>query len=114
MGLRRDIRVLGHEATFSAHGDRHRSPARGAEGGLAGAVGRFLLMEPDGRPSRVLPAKVSNVQVQPNAIVSIRTPGGGGYGPAQARDRAALAQDIAAGVVSAEAARTRYGLESRK
>ena len=114
MGLRRDIRVIGHEATFSAHGDRHRRPARGAGGGRSGARGEYLLMEPDCRPSRVLPAKVSNVKVPPNAILSVRTPGGGGYGPPQERDRAMLVADVEAGVVSAESARTEYGLEGRK
>jgi N-methylhydantoinase B len=114
MGLRRDIRVIGHEATFSAHGDRHRRPAQGARGGCSGAPGRYLLMEPDGRPSRVLPAKVSNVKVPPNAIISVRTPGGGGYGPPQDRDGAALVADVKAGIVSAESAQAQYGREGRK
>jgi len=112
MGLRRDIRVLGHEATFSAHGDRHRIPARGAGGGCSGGLGRYLLVEADGSPARVLPAKTSNVKVPPNAIVSIRTPGGGGYGLPGHRDAANVEEDVESGVLSAESARTRYGLPS--
>lgn len=114
MGLRRDIRVIGHEATFSAHGDRHRRPARGARGGLSGVRGAYLLIEPEGRPSRILPAKVSNVKVRPNAIISVRTPGGGGYGPPQERGRATLVAEVEAGIVSAERARTEYGLDAPK
>jgi N-methylhydantoinase B len=39
------------------------------------------------------------------------TGGGGGYGPASERDRAAVARDVAEGYVSAEAARRDYGVD---
>jgi N-methylhydantoinase B len=111
LGLRRDIRVVGHEATFSAHGDRHRRPARGAAGGIYGARGQYLLLESEGQSTRVLPAKTSDVKVSPNAVVSVRTPGGGGHGPPQQRERDGLAADVEAGLVSVESARTNYRSE---
>jgi N-methylhydantoinase B len=43
--------------------------------------------------------------------VKILMPGGGGYGPADQRDRALVRRDVEEGFVSAEAARTLYGLE---
>jgi N-methylhydantoinase B len=108
LGLRRDIRVVEHEATFSAHGDRHLRPAQGAEGGSPGARGRYLLIKSDGQASHVLPAKISNVKVSPNALISVRTPGGGGHGSPQQREQDRLEADVEAGIVSVESARTRY------
>jgi N-methylhydantoinase B len=51
LGLRRTIRVTGGEVTFSAHGDRHQFPARGAEGGLPGGLGAYLIAAEHG-PAR--------------------------------------------------------------
>jgi N-methylhydantoinase B len=43
--------------------------------------------------------------------VKILMPGGGGYGPPEERDRERVRRDVEEGFVSAEAARTVYGLE---
>jgi N-methylhydantoinase B len=77
MGIRRDIRVLGHRAVVSLLADRRTRGPWGLEGGGPGAPGEdYLIM--DGEERRI-PAKVT-VEVPPDGIVSIRTPGGGGYG----------------------------------
>jgi N-methylhydantoinase B len=55
--------------------ERRRYVPRGVRGGGPGAVGRNLL---NGVP---LPAKC-RVALQPGDVVTIETPGGGGYGPA--------------------------------
>jgi N-methylhydantoinase B len=41
--------------------------------------------------------------------LEVITPGAGGYGPPNKRDRAALARDLAEGVIDAAAARDIYG-----
>ena len=71
-GLVRAIRVL-VPATLSVLTDRRRHAPAGAEGGGAGAVGHN---EVDGIP---LPAKASRL-LTPGSVVTIRTPGGGGWG----------------------------------
>jgi N-methylhydantoinase B len=53
--------------------ERRRHAPRGVQGGAAGAVGRNLL---NGEP---LPAKC-RVLLQPGDVVTIETPGGGGFG----------------------------------
>jgi N-methylhydantoinase B/oxoprolinase/acetone carboxylase alpha subunit len=58
--------------------ERRRRAPRGAAGGANGACGRNLL---NGEP---LPAKC-RVRLQPGDVVTIETPGGGGYGPAAER-----------------------------
>ncbi len=42
-------------------------------------------------------------------MVCLVTPGAGGYGPPQARERAAVTQDISEGVITLAAAREAYG-----
>ena len=54
--------------------ERRRHPPRGAAGGGDGAVGRNLLDDVE------LPAKCS-FEMKPGQLLTIETPGGGGYGP---------------------------------
>jgi len=76
MGIRRDIRVLGHRAVVSLLADRRARGPWGLEGGEPGAPGKDYLII-DGEERRI-PAK-GTVEVPPDGIISIRTPGGGGY-----------------------------------
>jgi N-methylhydantoinase B len=55
--------------------ERRRRAPRGAAGGADGAPGRNLLND------RELPAKC-RVELQPGDVLTIETPGGGGFGPA--------------------------------
>ena len=67
--------------------DRTRFAAQGFFGGAAGAPGEVLV---DGRA----PANPKAEQVvEPGALVEIRLPGGGGYGPPARRDPAQRAHD---------------------
>ncbi|MBT6311695.1 MAG: hypothetical protein HOJ21_00695, partial [Alphaproteobacteria bacterium] len=43
--------------------------------------------------------------------VRLEAPGGGGYGPVNERDPAAVQADLDAGYISADAARSAYGVE---
>ena len=77
----------------SVLGDRTQVPAQGFFGGEAGALGRVLI---DGRP----PANPKAEQaLGPGAVVEVRLPGGGGYGPPAERDPALRARDRVAGYV---------------
>jgi N-methylhydantoinase B len=71
-GIARSVRVL-KSASLSLLTDRRRYPPRGANGGEPGAVGENLLNEED------LPPKVSR-ELEEGDVVTVRTPGGGGYG----------------------------------
>lgn len=112
MGLRRDVRVMGHEATFSAHGDRHVRPARGAEGGCPAGCGAYLV-DPETDAEQRLPAKVSGVRLKPGSLLRVQTPGGGGYGLPSQRERQRLLDDLQAGLVSPQQAREAYGLSEK-
>jgi N-methylhydantoinase B len=71
-GIERRIRVL-EPATLSLLSDRRRHAPAGKDGGLAGACGQNLL---DGAP---LPPK-KTCEIGPQQVVSVLTPGGGGWG----------------------------------
>jgi N-methylhydantoinase B len=48
--------------------------------------------------------------VPPGTVVTVELPGGGGYGPAAARDPGRVLDDVRAGYVSLERARAEYGV----
>ena len=75
-GLIREIELLApSQVTLLA--DRRISAPYGLGGGAAGASGRSILIDQNGR--RELPGKC-NVQVPAGTVLRIETPGGGGWG----------------------------------
>ncbi len=90
--------------TASKMFDRIRHPARGRDGGGAGAPGAARL--DDGTVLRGMGRDI----IPAGRRLIIETPGGGGLGDPQQRAREAVRSDIAEGFVSAAAARAKYGL----
>jgi N-methylhydantoinase B len=74
-GIVRSVRVL-EPASLSLLTDRRRYPPRGIEGGEPGEPGKNLLNDEE------LPPKVSR-ELEEGDVVTVRTPGGGGYGQAR-------------------------------
>lgn len=75
-GLRREIELL-YEAQVTLLSDRRRLAPYGLAGGQSGQPGRNTLIRHGQRVA--LPAKTTQI-LQPNDIICIETPGGGGYG----------------------------------
>jgi N-methylhydantoinase B len=84
--------------------DRVVYPPRGRHGGKAGAPGRIELTS----GGTLSPKAHSSIPAGLRLRISM--PGGGGYGDPFGRDPAKVAQDAARGLVSAEQARTVYGV----
>ncbi|MFO7832969.1 MAG: hydantoinase B/oxoprolinase family protein [Halohasta sp.] len=89
LGIERAIEV-DVPATVSLLTERRRHAPRGAAGGEDGATGENLV---DGEP---VGAKTT-IEVDAGTTVTVRTPGGGGYGPPVTRDPAAVDADLADG-----------------
>lgn len=83
--------------------DRHTHPPQGLLGGHPGS--RSIVARSDG--SRLHPK--SRDVLAPGERLRIHFPGGGGFGPPERRDPAAVERDVASGYVSPEAAETIYG-----
>jgi N-methylhydantoinase B len=111
LGLRRDIEVR-TAASVSLIADRHRHAPYGLAGGEPGKVGQCVLLH-GGSADRAetLPPKVVR-DLEAGDVVSIRTPGGGGYGDPAARDVEAIERDLRLGTLTVERAREAYGYEA--
>jgi N-methylhydantoinase B len=107
LGVRRDWHFPGHEVTFTILCDNSKNRPWGLFGGGPGAPSRHIL-NPDTAPEE-LPSKVT-LRLQADSVMSYRTPGGGGYGPALERDPRAVLRDVIDGKVSPGRARDVYGV----
>ena len=90
LGLRRDMTCLASSARVSFLTDRRISQPYGVEGGEPGSRGKNVIIR--NGEEIVLPAK-GTATLAAGDTISIRTPGGGGYGPVSKRDPAAIAHD---------------------
>ena len=108
LGLRRVYRGIDHAVTFSGQGERAVHPPWGLFGGEPGGTGSIALLHDDGRRQE-LANKPASIEVEPSAAVCIETPGAGGYGPASARDKESLEDDLRSGKFTADFMRQAYG-----
>jgi N-methylhydantoinase B len=104
MGLFRQVRIEGHECRTYIHGSRFAHGPWGLFGGREGGRAKF-----DFSTGAQFPAKARAV-LPPGERVFITTPGAGGYGNPLERDRDAVRRDLREGRISAETARSVYGL----
>lgn len=81
-GIRR-IRFL-ESMTASVLSNNRIVPPFGAAGGAPGACGRNHVMRSNGRTEEL--GHIGSTEMQPGDVFVIETPGGGGYGPAEADD----------------------------
>jgi len=95
----------GHPLVMLGMGNRTMFPARGM---FAGGDGALRLHAIDGTPVH---AKGRN-EVAPGQRIRIVEAGGGGFGDPRARAPAAVAEDVAQGYVSGQAARELYGWQA--
>ena len=107
LGVRRDWKFRDHAATLTVFSDNRKFAPWGLFGGGSAASSRYIL-NPDAE-ARELPSKIT-LNLQPEAVISYRTPGGGGYGPALERDPDRVLADVINGKVSVSRARDAYGV----
>jgi N-methylhydantoinase B len=93
----------GYDIYFNAMFDRVHNPARGRDGGGAGAAGRVELS--DGTPLKPKGRQL----IKEGQRLRLCLPGGGGYGPPKSRSGQDIANDLAAGYITPEQAQATYG-----
>ena len=117
LGYRRTLLATSVPITGSQCSDRHEVKPWPIFGGEPGGNGGTLIQKAgtsEWKTVRELYGKVSsskyaNVIFEPGDRVKLATPGGGGYGDPRTRDKAAVAEDVAEGYVSAAVAARSYG-----
>ena len=108
-GAIRGWRMLtGADATGALCMERMTSPPFGLNGGKPGAAAEVTLTTPDGA-TRPLPSKGA-FAAPAGSVISMITPGSGGFGLPTDRDPAAIARDLREGYVSAARAERDYGI----
>ena len=98
-------------------GERGRFAPQGVVGGEASALNRFSYETAEGWAVPPMASKMRGIRLAQGQAVRLETPGGGGYGPPEGRNPAAVARDVALGLISPEAATAAYGTawqEARK
>ena len=106
--------------TISQMTNKHKKTAWGLYGGADGLPGATLYQS-EGANSwttvgeafgKISTTKYSNVPIRPGERVSVKAPGGGGYGAPGERDPRAVVEDVLEGYVSTQAAARDYGYEA--
>ena len=108
LGYDKRVRVL-EDSTLLSNADRAMLNTYGVNGGGPGAPYAISIAGPDG-DERAVDGMADGVEVAAGSVVRIVTTGGGGWGDALRREPALVCGDVACGLVSARAARARYGV----
>ena len=117
LGYTRTLKITEVVITGSQCSDRHEVKPFPLFGGEPGGNGATLIQKAGSDDwltvkelyGKVSSSKYANVRFEPGDRVRLTTPGGGGYGEPAKRDPALIAEDVAEGYVSAEAAARLYG-----
>jgi N-methylhydantoinase B len=110
LGLRKDIRLVADDVVLTNLTDRQVVPPYGLAGGHAGQLGETVLNPGTPDERRVHSKEV--VRLTTGDVVSFRCPGSGGFGRPEERPRELVLQDVREGLVSKEAARDVYLVET--
>jgi 5-oxoprolinase (ATP-hydrolysing)/N-methylhydantoinase A len=88
------------------------NPIPGLFGGKAGGGASGRVIDGQGRILKDVGTGELVQVTKPQEIVELVLAGGAGFGPAEERSRAAIARDVALGLVSPDAARREYGMQA--
>jgi len=109
LGVRRDYRIIAHEAGLTVTTDRVKyTPPWGLFGGKDGKPSITVVYRNDGSEERW--RKISNLSLAPNEVVSFQTGGGGGYGYPLEREPEKVLLDVINEYVSSAKAQEEYGV----
>lgn len=109
LGILRRFEVKYENILYTGLGDRQVFPPWGLNGGYSGSGGRYEIRRSDGNVEH-LSSKVTDIVLNRGDIVSVYTPGGGGYGAPGDRDKEDVLADFVEGYISEQSARKLYGV----
>jgi 5-oxoprolinase (ATP-hydrolysing)/N-methylhydantoinase B len=117
LGYRRTLLATEVPITGSQCSDRHEVKPWAIFGGQPGGNGGTMIKKSGSSEwktvrelyGKVSSSKFANITFEPGDRIKLTAPGGGGYGNPAERDPAAVAEDVAEGYVSRDAAKALYG-----
>lgn len=110
LGMRRDVRLLGAEASYSVLSDRAVIPPYGVLGGGNALPYQVSVVRDDQEYLFDTPGKATGHPIRKDDVVVMLSAGGGGYGDPLERDPDAVARDLTKGYIGAEQLRESYGV----
>lgn len=99
LGIVREYEMLAESSSINVRGDRAKFAPRGVHGGHDAAKSRYIIIDAQTGLEQEIPSKYSGV-IRRGDRLRVTTPGGGGYGPENARSADALADDVRSGKVT--------------
>ncbi len=106
LGIRRDIKTLASNITFSALADRQEISPWGLSGGHPGKSGAYYHIFADKKVK--LGSKTSDEKLNKGDVISVQTPGSGGYGDPGKRKMEDVLKDYREGKISKSASQKVY------
>ena len=100
LGAIYEIELLEESARAFLFGERGRFPPKGIAGGGDAATNRFAHETDAGWIEPPLTSKATGIALRRGQRVRLETPGGGGYGPPEAREAGAVERDRMLGYVT--------------
>ena len=110
LGMRREVRLLDPEGSYSVLSDRAVIPPYGVLGASSGAPYIVSVIRDGDEHLFETPGKVTGYPIRQNDIVVMRSAGGGGYGDPLRRDPRKVMDDVVADYISRERAAHGYGV----
>ncbi|MFK9093845.1 hydantoinase B/oxoprolinase family protein [Bacillus salipaludis] len=109
-GISRKFEARFDNVSFTGLGDRQKFAPWGLNGGGDGSGGIYYLERKEGKVER-LPSKCSDIILNAGDVVTIKTPGAGGYGDSQKRNPHSVLLDVIENKVSINKAQELYGVK---
>ena len=109
-GLRYKVKLLRGEARASFVMDHGRDGPLGAIGGQNGGVNEVHIHRNGQSETPEHLSKAQDISLLPGDSVEVRTPGGGGFGPAFERPAKLVARDVARGYYDVAQAKRLFGV----
>ena len=110
LGMRREVRLLDDEGSYSVLSDRAVIPPFGVLGGASGQPYVVSVVRDGVETGFTTPGKVTGHTIVRDDTVIMRSAGGGGYGDPLTRDPMSVCRDVAEGLVSRTRAADVYGV----
>ena len=110
LGMRREVRLLDDEASYSVLSDRAVIAPYGVLGASGGAPYMISVLRDGEEKLFETPGKVTGYPIRRDDLVMMRSSGGGGYGAPWLRDAEKVKRDVQYGYISRERASDGYGV----